>query len=182
MAEIYKEKVIGNNKKARWPYNTTLPTEELYNTIMTRVKQEKIGYLFSGWKYNDEIYKEPFNDESTNPFGPISENTTIQAVWSKIYVYCRPVKTVVKYEGENVKIYFYAVTSEIITNNDVTLVIEDSTTASWETVSESVDGNYRVRTVKFNENTDDVGKYLYVHTEYNGVSSETIAIYQQAMG
>ena len=108
---LYNE-TIRNGEKARWPYDTSLSSDKLYGTVMNNVKQAKSGYSFEGWKYNNTIYKEPFQNEQTdpNPFGPINEDTEIMAMWSKIFVYCvRIPDEVVPYEGGNVIVTYYAV-------------------------------------------------------------------------
>lgn len=87
--KIHTEIVKGNGKKARWPYDTTLPNAELYNTIMENVKAQKQGATFIGWKYNGTIYREPFNDESSNPFGPITQNANIFGVWDRLTIHAK---------------------------------------------------------------------------------------------
>ena len=181
MATLHTETVVGNDKKARWPYDSSLSAENLYNTIMTRVKQEKIGYLFEGWKYDGQIYKEPFNNESSNPFGPISANTTISAIWSKINVYCSSNKDTVSSQGEDVIISYYAVTTELINSNEVTLVVDtERTTANYQIISDTTSGSYRVCTIRINQNSSDDGKNLVVYAQYKGVRSDAVNIYQQS--
>lgn len=181
MATLHTETVVGNDKKARWPYDSSLSAENLYNTIMTRVKQEKIGYNFEGWRYDGQIYKEPFNNESSNPFGPISANTTISAIWSKINVYCSSNKDTVSSQGEDVIISYYAVTTELINSNEVTLVVDtERTTANYQIISDTTSGSYRVCTIRINQNSSDDGKNLVVYAQYKGVRSDAVNIYQQS--
>ena len=177
---LFTEKIKGTGKKARWPYDTSLSSAELYNTVMTNLKQQKVGYIFKGWRYNGQIYAEPFDDESTNPFGPITENTDIYAVWSKINVYCTTDKPVVVYEGDTVKVFYHAVTTEIVTSNEVKLYVDEAnTTVSYtRSPNETVEGNERVCTFTINENTSQDGKNLVVYAEYKGVRSENLIIYQ----
>lgn len=178
--KLFTEKIKGTGKKARWPYDTSLSSAELYNTVMTNLKQQKVGYIFEGWRYNGQIYAEPFDNESTNPFGPITEDTDIYAVWSKINVYCTTDKPVVVYEGDTVKVFYHAVTTEIVTSNEVKLYVDEAnTTVSYtRNPNETVEGNERVCTFTINENTSQDGKNLVVYAEYKGVRSENLIIYQ----
>lgn len=181
--KLFTEKVQGTGKKARWPYNTSLSSAELYSTIMTNLKQQKVGYVFEGWRYNGQVYPEPFNNESTNPFGPITADTDIYAVWSKINVYCNSDTLVVDFNENYVNINYYALGSTFITSNEVTLTIVPSeTTASYQIVSDTVSGNNRVCRIKINQNQTTESKTLTLYAEYKGIRSETVVITQTADG
>lgn len=181
--KLFTEKIKGTDKKARWPYNTSLSSTELYNTVMTNLKQQKVGYIFEGWRYNGQIYAEPFDNESTNPFGPITEDTDIYAVWSKINVYCTSDTLVVDFNENYVNINYYTLGSTFITSNEVTLTIVPSeTTASYEIVSDTVSGNNRVCRIKINQNQTTETKTLTLYAEYKGIRSETVVITQTADG
>ena len=181
--KLFTEKIKGTDKKARWPYDTSLSSAELYNTVMTNLKQQKVGYIFEGWRYKGQIYAEPFDNESTNPFGPITEDTDIYAVWSKINVYCTSDTLVVDFNENYVNINYYALGNTFITSDEVTLTIVPSeTTASYQIVSDTVSGNNRVCRIKINPNQTTETKTLTLYAEYKGIKSETVVITQTADG
>lgn len=180
---LFTEIIKGNGKKARWPYDTSLTSEKLYNTVMANLKQQKAGYIFEGWRYKENIYPEPFDNESENHFGPITEDTNIYAVWSKINVYCASDTLVVDFNENYVNINYYALGRTFITSNEVTLTIVPSeTTASYQIVSDNVSGNNRVCRIKINPNQTTETKTLTLYAEYKGVRSETVVITQTADG
>lgn len=176
---LYNES-IRNGEKARWPYDTSLPLSERYNTVMNSVKQAKNGYLFEGWRYNGTIYKEPFQNEETNPFGPINEDIEIMAMWSRIFVYCVRIPNVaVPYSGGNVSVTYYAVVgNQVINTNQVTLIVDSTTDASYTRGSDSVYNSLRQCTFTVNQNSSHDIKRLVVYAQYNGINSEKLIIYQ----
>lgn len=183
---LYEEQVA-EGKKARWPYNTTLPNADLYTTIMNRVKQDKIGYIFEGWMYDGQIRREPFTNEESdpNPFGPIIHGETgepieIMAMWSKIYVYCvRTPNETVAWQGETVTVTYYAtVGNQTINSNEVTLHVDSATTASYTIGTDTTSGNFRTCQFTFAQNSSRDGKYLVLYAKYKGVESERLRIYQ----
>ena len=167
---IYKEEEVEVGGKAKWPYETDY-TEPI-----------KSGYVFEGWEFNGTMYEPPFEDETTNPFGPIENPTDILAKWIKIKVYCNSDKSSVDYSGEEVEVHYWAETKNKITSTDVELkTVSDKTTVSYSILSdvESI-GNYRICKIKINENTDIDGKDLVIYAEYKGVKSEEVAIHQKS--
>ena len=177
---LYTERVVSSNN-ARWPYDTS--ADPSYNAVMNPLKQQKqtVGFLFAGWKFNNEIHSEPFNNENDNPFGPIeSDGVEIPAMWNQIFVFCVADKETVSYEGESVDIRFYAVVgNQIINNSEVTLAIESQTTVTYTTSAATTDGNWKKQTFVISQNTTpQQGKFLKVHAVYKGVISETVDVYQ----
>ena len=176
---LYTEKVVSGDN-ARWPYDTS--ADSSYNAVMNLLKQQKQtdGFLFAGWKFNNELHSEPFNDENNNPFGPIeSDGVEIPAMWNQIFVFCVADKETVSYEGENVDIRFYAVVgNQIINNSEVTLVIESQTTVTYTTSAATTDGNWKKQTFVINPNQTTETKTMTLHAEYKGVRSENLIIYQ----
>lgn len=170
--EILKEEDVIEGKKARWPYAND------YNEPL------KDGYYFYGWKYNNKIFhKTEYQNEQNNPFGPITKDTVIYAVWSKANVYCNSDTLVVDFNENYVNINYYAFGDTFITSNEVTLTIVPSeTTASYEIVSDTVSGNNRVCRIKINPNQTTETKTLTLYAEYKGIKSETVVITQTADG
>lgn len=180
---LYTEKVVSGDN-ARWPYDTS--ADPSYNAVMNLLKQQKQtdGFLFAGWKFNNELHSEPFNNENDNPFGPIeSDGVEITAMWNQIFVFCVADKETVSYEGESVDIRFYAVVgNQIINNSEVTLVIESQTTVTYTTSAATTDGNWKKQTFVINPNQTTETKTLTLYAEYKGVKSETVVITQTANG
>jgi hypothetical protein len=67
MTEPYNTETVEHNKYADWGLTHTPPAKD--------------GYTFVGWKYKGIIYS-PSNYSQTNPFGPITEDVYISAVWT----------------------------------------------------------------------------------------------------
>lgn len=169
-ATIYKTEKVDAGEKAKWPYETgyTEPT--------------KSGYVFEGWEYSGTVYEPPFDDETTNPFGPIEDSTDILAKWIKIKVYCNSDKSSVGYIGEDIEIHYWAEAKNKITSTDVKLkTVFDKTTVSYSIISDTESaGNYRICKIKINENTNVDGKDLVVYAEYKGVKSEEVIVHQKS--
>ena len=174
MAKIIHTETVSNaTKKAHWPY------EGSYTTTMTRVKLEKSGYIFNGWKYNGRIYKEPFDNESTNPFGPLSRDTSIFATWTKIGIFCIPNKTIVSADGEDVEITYYVQIGDNVITDGVTFAVDtQATTAGYTIISDRIVNGKHVCTVRISENTTPGARTLVVYSQYNGASSEKANILQ----
>jgi len=66
MPEIYHTEKVKHNEYAEWGCTNT-PT--------------KSGYTFVGWKYKGIMYS-PSEYSQINPFGPITEDLNISAVWT----------------------------------------------------------------------------------------------------
>ena len=190
--KIHTEIVKGNGKKARWPYDTTLPNAELYNTVMENVKAQKQGSTFIGWKYNGTIYREPFDNESSNPFGPITQNANIFAVWDRIEVFCQSNHGIIQGTGDEendlTRITYWAqsATGTIISDN-VTLenvsLEPDETIITFEDRGTSVVNNKNVKTIKVDENTSPTNqRFLKIRACYNGIYSDVLIIKQGANG
>lgn len=166
---LHRENVMGGNK-AIYPYTNEYnePTRE--------------GCQFYGWKYNNTVYTpQQYATQEQNPFGPITEDTQIMAIWNRIFVYCvRTPNETVPYEGGDAIITYYAVVgNQIINSNEVTLHVDDtSTDASYTRGSDVVSGNFRTCNFTFAQNTSHDGKYLTVYAKYKDVESEKLAIYQ----
>ena len=177
--KLHTENIQGSGKMARWPYDTSLPSDEQYATVMKRVK-DKEGYTFKGWKFNGNVYQEPFSDENTNPFGPISGNTDIKTVWTALLVFCKCVKTNISNSGETIKVTYNAITDSVITSSDVKLFIDDTRTTMSYTKgsSDSVEGNQRVCTITIAANSSTAEKKMVLYAEYNNVKSSELVLTQ----
>ena len=66
MPDIYYTEKVKHNEYAEWG-RTNTPT--------------KSGYTFVGWKYKGIMYS-PSEYSQINPFGPITEDLNISAVWT----------------------------------------------------------------------------------------------------
>lgn len=188
--KIHTEIVKGNGKKARWPYDTTLPNAELYNTVMENVKAQKQGSTFIGWKYNGTIYREPFDNESSNPFGPITQNANIFAVWDKLTIHGDTNHSIIGGEGDSesdlTKLYTWITdgSGNVILDNifieEVPLddgmqriVFEDRGTA--------VENNRNITKKKAVANDVNIPKYYRFKAKtnsYGGLESDVIEIEQ----
>lgn len=172
MAEIVHTEQVREGEKARYPFKSEYeePTLE--------------SYLFVGWKYNGTIYEpNQYASEASNPFGPIIENTDILAMWSQIRVFCIPDKTIIGYEGGQIKIMYYAVTSRVVTSNDVEkqFIPPRVNPIIYNNVTDTeVSGQYRMCTFNVTQNNGDEGRKLRVAATYKGVMSDVVEIYQQS--
>lgn len=73
MATVYSEQVSNDGTGyAQYPF-----TSGYANPTSSR-------FLFKGWRYNGILYTPPYNS-SNNPFGPITGNTNIEAVFGMRY-------------------------------------------------------------------------------------------------
>lgn len=181
---LHTEKVLEGGNKARWPYTNEYqqPTKE--------------GYLFAGWEYNNMTYAPPFNNESTNPFGPITDDTNIKAIWDKIYVFCESNhlaiqgtgdtdsdKTKITYWAElesnrNAKIYD-SVTLETVPLDSGVMPIQSQP----DTPPVTVVGNKNVYTMKVLANDDPNNqRFAKYRASYMNVKSEVVEIMQAANG
>ena len=170
MSNIVHTEQVREGEKARYPFKSEYeePTLE--------------SYLFVGWKYNGTIYEpNQYASEASNPFGPIIENTDILAMWSQIRVFCIPDKTLIGYEGGQIKIMYYAVTSRVVTSNDVEKQFTPSgSNPIYNIVSDTeVSGQYRMCTINVTQNNGDEGRKIRVVATYKGVMSDVAEIYQQ---
>lgn len=172
MAEIVHTEQVREGEKARYPFKSEYEEPTLDS------------YLFVGWKYKGTIYEpNQYASEASNPFGPITENTDILAMWSQVRVFCIPDKTIIGYEGGQIKIMYYAVTSRVVTSNDVEkqFIPPRVNPIQYSVVSDTeVSGQYRMCTINVTQNNDDEGRKIRVAATYKGVMSDVVEIYQQS--
>ena len=171
MSNIVHTEQVREGEKARYPFKSEYEEPTLDS------------YLFVGWKYNGTIYEpNQYASEASNPFGPITENTDILAMWSQIRVFCIPDKTIIGYEGGQIKIMYYAVTSRVVTSNDVEKNFTPSgSNPIYNIVSDTeVSGQYRMCTINVTQNSGDEGRKIRVVASYKGVKSDVVEIYQQS--
>ena len=188
--KIHTEIVKGNGKKARWPYDTTLPNAELYNTVMDNLKAQRQGSVFMGWKYNGTIYTEPFDNEGSNPFGPITQNANIFGVWDSLKIHSDTNHVLISGDGDSesdlTKLYSWISNSSgtIILDN---IVIEEvpldagMQRISFEDRGTSVENNKNVTKKKALANDVNIPKYYRFKattTSYGGMESDVIEIEQ----
>lgn len=179
--EIHTETIQGTGKKPRWPYDLSLPSNELYSSVMADIEREKSGYTLKGWRFNgsNEIYN-PSGEESSNPFPVVTSNVNISTVWSRLMVFCRCFMKNIERGGATVKIYYNAITDSIITSSDVKLFIDDTRTTMSYTKgsSDSVEGNQRVCTITIAANSSTAEKKMVLYAEYNNVKSNELVLTQ----
>lgn len=172
MAEIVHTEQVREGEKARYPFKSEYEEPTLDS------------YLFVGWKYKGTIYEpNQYASEASNPFGPITENTDILAMWSQVRVFCIPDKTIIGYEGGQIKIMYYAVTSRVVTSNDVEKQFFPPRVNPIQYRIDSdteVSGQYRMCTINVTQNNDNEGRKLRVAATYKGVMSDVVEIYQQS--
>ena len=172
MSNIVHTEQVREGEKARYPFKSEYEEPTLDS------------YLFVGWKYNGTIYEpNQYASEASNPFGPIIENTDILAMWSQIRVFCIPDKTIIGYEGGQIKIMYYAVTSRVVTSNDVEkqFIPPRVNPIIYNNVTDTeVSGQYRMCTFNVTQNNGDEGRKLRVAATYKGVMSDVVEIYQQS--
>ena len=180
MAEpfIYKREEVEDGEKAKWPYETDY------------TEPSKTGYLFEGWKYNDTLYEPPFDDETANPFGPISSPTDILAVWDKLNIYADTNHTLISGDGDTdsdpTKLSYWVQSKKgkMITN-DVTLedvpLDDDMLPIVFDgSGSTAVVSGKNVKTIKVAENDINKPRYYRFKSKYvpSSLVSNTMEIKQ----
>ena len=175
---LHNEKVIDGGNKARWPY-----TQDY-------VEPTKDGYMFKGWKYDGQVYSPPFNNESTNPFGPITQDTVIRTVWDKVSIFADVNHSIISGNGDTdtdlTKLYSWIKSeSGTVILNDIVLeeVPLDSgmQRISFEEKGSGVEDNKNVTKKKALPNTVNIPKYYRFKAKtdkYGGLQSNVIEIQQ----
>ncbi len=176
--KIYKiEKVIAG-EKAKYPYMTDY------------VEPGKDGYLFDGWKFNGVEYNPPFNDENSNPFGPITESVDITPIWDKLNIYAETNHTLVSGDGDSdddlTKFSYWLqsdkgkkITDGVILE-DVALNIDELPINFDANSNVSIVDNKNVKTVKILENDVNKPRFYRFKAKYNkgGMETDTIEVKQ----
>lgn len=177
---VYKTEKIDAGEKAKYPY--TSDYEE----------PKKNGYLFEGWKYNGTLYEPPFNDESTNPFGPINASTDIITVWDKLNIYNDTNHTLIDGNGDTdadpTKLYYWVqsvkgkkITSGV-TIEDVALDSDQLPIVFVGSGSTAVVDNKNVKTVKAAENDVNLSRFYRFKAKYTTASLESPVIEIEQVG
>ena len=179
---LHTETVQGTGRKPRWPYDSSLPSDELYSNVMADLEGTKSGYTLKGWRFNggSEIYN-PSGEEASNPFPEVSSNVNINTVWSRLMVFCRCFLKKIERGGGTVNIYYNAITESVITTSEVQLFIDSAQTTVDYTrgTTDTVEGNQRVCTITVRPNTGSGGKKIVMWAEYKGVKSDILTITQE---
>lgn len=175
---LHTEKVKEGGRKARWPYT---------NEYQQPTKQ---GHLFFGWKYNNMTYTPPFENESTNPFGPISDETRIKAVWDRMTIHSGSSHRLISGDGDSddtlTNLYSWITSTSGNTILDGIYIEEVALDSGMQKINfedkgTTVAGNKNVTKKKALPNDVNVSKYYRFKAKtdnYGGMESDVIEIEQ----
>lgn len=178
MAKIYKEEEVESGSKAKWPYDADYS------------EPFKKGYLFEGWEYDGNVYEPPFDDEASNPFGPITKSVDINTVWDKLAVFADANHTLISGDGDTdadpTKMMYWAQTAKgkMITDGvelkEVALDVDMLPIQFSGSGSTAVVDDKNVRTRKVKENDVNKSRYYRFRAAMpaHSLESETIEIEQ----
>lgn len=177
---IYTENV-DNGAKANYPYESgyTEPTRQ--------------GCVFYGWKYNNVIYKpEQYATQQQNPFGPITGDVDISAIWENVNLYADTNHTIISGEGDDsnnpTKLYYWGSIGSVgnITNGitiEEVALDSDMLPINFQNVgTPTIENNKNVTTKKALPNDINKSRYYRFRAETNNyghiVSTPVIEIEQ----
>ena len=169
------EQKVKDGQKARWPYMSDYS------------EPQREGYAFIGWKFNNNVFRPPFNDETTNPFGPIKQDTEIYSVWDKVVgLNVTSSQTTITSGSNLIEIEYWGNTlNGLIFANNINVEFIDVTQEGKQSIQYQDNGDTFVsnkikKSIQILPNSTTEQRYLKLRVIFDNLKSSIVEIIQDA--